>query len=120
MYHIILDTDFILHSIENKVDFFEEIKRISQFKYKICIIDRTLEELKNKKNEKLALSLLKNKVDIIQTKKDKPVDDLILSLESKNIVVCTSDKELKEKLKKRNIPVIHLRKRKYLVIENVL
>jgi len=35
-------------------------------------------------------------------------------------VVCTSDKELKEKLKKRNIPVIHLRKRKYLVIENVL
>ena len=120
MYFIILDTDFILHSIENRVDFFEELRRISQFKYNLCVIDKTLEELKNKKNEKLALSLLKNRVKIIKTKRDKKVDDLILELKTKNIIVCTTDKELKEKLKKRNIPVICLRKRKYLVIENVL
>lgn len=120
MYFIILDTDFILHSVDGKVDFSEELRRISSFKYKICILDKTLEELKGKKNEKLALALLKNKVDIIKTKKDRPVDDLILDLKRKNIIVCTTDKELKEKLKKRNIPVIYLRKRKYLVIENVL
>lgn len=120
MYSIILDTDFILHSIENRVDLFEEINRISNFSYKLYILDKTLEELKNKKNEKLALSLLKNRVNIIKTKKDKKVDDLILGLKRKKIIVCTTDKELKEKLKKRNIPVIHLRKRKYLVIKNVL
>ncbi|MEK6937228.1 MAG: hypothetical protein AABW58_04110 [Nanoarchaeota archaeon] len=120
MYTVILDTDFILHSIAEKVDFFNEIKRISDFTYKICIFDKTFEELKNKKNEKLALSLLKNKVKIIKTNSNEKVDNLILSLNKKNIIICTSDKELKEKLKKRNIPVIHLRKRKYLVIENVL
>ncbi len=120
MYSIILDTDFILHSIENKVDLFEEIRRISNFNYKLYILDKTLDELKNKKHEKLALTLLKNRVEIIKTKKDKIVDDLILGLKMKNMIICTTDKELKEKLKKRNIPVIHLRKRKYLVIENVL
>src|SRR3989344_1989127 len=120
MHSIILDTDFILHSVENKVDIFEEIKRIADFNYKIFILDKTLDELKGKKYEKMALNLIKNRVGIIETKKDKKVDDLLLELEIKNMVVCTTDKELKEKLKKRNIPVIHLRKKNHLVIENVL
>lgn len=120
MHYIILDTDFILHSINNNVDFFSEIKRIFEYNYKICIIDKTLDELKGKKNEKLALNIIKNKVSIIKTKKDDLVDNLILKLKIRNIVVCTTDKELKEKLKNRNIPVIHLRKGKYLVIKNVL
>jgi len=116
--NIILDTDFLLHSVRNKVDIFTELIRICSFPYKVCIFESTLEELKGKKDEKLARSFIKDRVNIIKSDKSKKVDDLVLKQE--NIVVCTTDKELKEKLKKRNIPVISLRQRKYLVIENVL
>jgi|SRR3989344_5044004 len=118
MYNLILDTDFLLHSVRNKVDIFSELKRICNFPYKLCIFDMTLNELKGKKDEKIALSFIKNRVNIIKTKQDKKVDDLIL--DQKNIAVCTNDKLLKEKLKKGSIPVITLRQKKYLVIENVL
>lgn len=120
MHKIILDTDFLLHSVENKVDFFSELKKICNFNYKIYILDKTLDELKNKKNEKLILKMLENKVEIIETSRDKGVDDLILGLNVDEIVVCTNDTKLKEKLKKRSIPTINLRQGKYLVIQNVL
>ena len=120
MYKIIIDTDFLLHSVTNKVDIFTELKRVCDFSFKVYIIDQTLRELKNKKNEKLALNLIKNKIEIIEIGKNKPVDDLIFGLDMTNLIVCTNDTKLKEKLKKRNIPIISLRQGKYLVIENVL
>ena len=120
MHQVIIDTDFLLHSVANKVDIFSELNRVCHFPFKVFIIDKTLKELKNKKNEKLALSLIKDKVELIKTKEDKSVDDLILDLTPENLVVCTNDTKLKEKLKKRNIPVIILRQGKYLVIDNVL
>lgn len=116
MVNIVLDTDFLLSSIEFKVDIFTELKRICNFPYQIAILDKTLEELENKKNSKLALSLIKSKnLNIITTKRDKIVDDLLL--EQKNIIVATQDKELKEKLKKRKLPVITIRQKKYLIME---
>ena len=116
--NVILDTDFLLHSVRNKVDIFAELKRICTFTYDVCIFESTLEELKGKKDEKLTRAFIKGKVSMIKDDKSKKVDELVLI--HKNIAVCTNDKELKEKLKKRDIPVISLRQRKYLVIENVL
>lgn len=116
MLNIVLDTDFLLSSIEFKVDIFTELKRICNFPYQIAVLDKTLEELENKKNSKLALNLIeKNKVKAITTKKDKIVDDLLL--EQNNIIVATQDKALKEKLKKRRLPIITIRQKKYLVME---
>jgi rRNA-processing protein FCF1 len=115
---IILDTDFLLHSVRNKVDIFAELKRICPFPYEVCIFESTLEELKGKKDETLARAFIKGRVNIIKSDKSKKVDELVLKQE--NIAVCTNDKELKEKLKKKNIPVITLRQSKYLVIDNVL
>ena len=120
MHKVILDTDFLIHSVENKVDFFSELKKILNFEYKLYILDKTLDELKNKKNEKLILKMLEKRVQIIETAKDKNVDELVLSLKEDNLIVCTNDKEFKEKLKKRSIPTINLRQGKYLVIQNVL
>ena len=120
MYKIIIDTDILLHCVTNKVDIFSELNRICDFSFKIYMIDQSLNELKNKKNAKLALNLIKNRVEIIETGKNKTVDDLILDLDMPNLIVCTNDAKLKEKLKKRNIPIITLRQGKYLVIKNVL
>ena len=113
---IILDTDFILTALKYKIDIISQIKNLN-LNYKIYIIDQTLNELKNKPLEKLAKQFIK-KINIIKTKRNKIVDDLIL--EQKNIIVATQDKALKEKLKKHKIPIITIRQKKYLILQNVL
>lgn len=123
---IILDTNFLLIPVQFKVDIFEEIKRISDFVYQLHIIDRSVEELekiiltgdtKDKTAAKIALKLIKfKKIDKIKTTGNKNVDELILDLARKDDIVATQDKELKQKLKKRSIPIIILRQRKFLEI----
>tara|TARA_Y100000310_G_scaffold186269_1_gene186351 strand:- start:8098 stop:8448 length:351 start_codon:yes stop_codon:yes gene_type:complete len=113
MYKIILDTDFLLTSIKFKVDIFSEINRICEFNYTLHIIDKTLDELKNKKLENIALKLIK-KLNIIKTNKDKTVDDLILELKEDNLIVATQDQELKKRLKKENIQIITIRQKNHL------
>ncbi|MBN1644871.1 nucleotide-binding protein [Candidatus Woesearchaeota archaeon] len=129
MKRIILDTDFLMHCAANKVDYIEELRRICDFKYQTYIIDKTLDELdniiekkkgKHKFNAKLAkLILNKKKISQIKTKKHKIVDKLILENTKKNTIVATMDANLKRVLKRKGIPVIVLRQRKYLSIIGV-
>ena len=77
----------------------------------------TLEELKGKPNEKLAIAYAK-RFKILKTDKDKPVDDLLLNYQ--NYVIATQDRALKEKLKKGGFSVITIRQNKFLVTDNVL
>jgi rRNA-processing protein FCF1 len=119
MYTIVLDTNIILDCLKFKIDLFKELERICNFKYEIKILDKTLDELKNKKNEKLALKLIKQKnIKLINTQKGY-VDDLLFNL-GENYVIATNDKALKTKLKSKNYPIITLRQKKYLIIQNVL
>ena len=112
---IILDTNAILYSIKYKIDLFTELERICHFPYTICIIDKTLEELKDKS----ALQLLKKKnVTLIKTSSSESVDNLILEYADKDTIVITQDKALKKKLKEKNIKLIVIRQKKYL--QNVL
>ena len=123
MKKIILDTNFLLIPGSLKVDIFAEIDRICLFKYQVCVLDKTINELKKlaegksktAKNAKLGLDLIKQKeVKIIKTENQKltHTDDLILALADKNTLVATQDRELKKRLK--SIPLIILRKKKYL------
>jgi rRNA-processing protein FCF1 len=62
MIKIILDTNFLMAISQFKIDIFEEIRRISDFKYQICILDKTIDELNNiirtqKGKNKLAANL---------------------------------------------------------------
>ena len=117
MYIIVLDTNIILDIIKFKVDIFQELKRICNFQYNLAILDKTLEELKNKKNSKLAFALIKKyKLKIIKTKQGY-VDSILANL-NKNYIIATNDQGLKKLLK--NKPYITLRQKKYLMIENVL
>ncbi len=114
---IILDTDFIINAVKNKIHLESSLKEISPEKCNIAIIDKTLDELKNKPYENLSKQLVAN-FEIINTKKDKTVDELILESckENKGIIVATQDRKLKEKLKKGCIPIITIRQQKYLVL----
>lgn len=114
---IVLDTDFILASLEFGIDIFSEIERIVDFNYEICVVDKTLQELKGKANEKLALELIKRMMVIKASDGDIRADDAILRIADNGSIVATQDKGLKEKLKNRKIGVITIRQKRYLVIE---
>ena len=121
MEKIILDTNFLLIPARFNVDIFSEIDRICG-KYKLYIIDKTVDELKkiidtgkgkDKDAAKLALGLVENrKVEKIKTK-EGTVDDLIISLDG--YIVATQDKELKRRLKEKDVKVISLRQKNYLI-----
>ena len=117
---IVLDTNIILDVLKFKVDLFEELKRICDFEYEIKILDKTLKELENKPNAKLAFRFIKEKnIKLINSKSAGYVDALLLELPQDYIIV-TNDKDLKRKLRKENRPIITLRQKKYLILENVL
>lgn len=111
MKRIVLDTDFILEALKNRIDVKVELARIMDYNYEICVLDRTLDELKGKKGEKLARTFIES-LKIIETSRDKSVDELLFGLN--DIIVATQDRELKEKLKNRDIAVITIRQRKFL------
>ena len=122
---IIIDTNFLLIPYQFKVDIFSEIRRICDFNYEICIIDKTIDELRkimmtpgrDKLGAVLALQLLTHhKVKKILTKKDKSVDDLIVDMAGKDILVATQDMELKKRLKKNKVRLIVMRQKKYLAL----
>ena len=113
MYKIILDTNFILSSLQFKIDFFEEIKRISKFPYTLHILQGTIKELENKKLGNLAINIIKEKnINIIKSE-NTYVDKDILNLKG-DYIIATNDKELINKLK---LPIIRMKQKKYLILE---
>jgi rRNA-processing protein FCF1 len=128
MKKILLDTNFLMIPASLKVDIFSEIRRIADFSYEICVLDKTIEELKaiierhkgrHGEAAKLALQLISKKnVKIIKTESIKNVDEIILeTANSKLFIVATQDSALKRKLKENHIPILVLRQKKYLKIE---
>ncbi|MFC1801603.1 PIN domain-containing protein [Nanoarchaeota archaeon] len=125
MKKIILDTNFLLIPAQFRVDIFTEIQRVADFKYQLCILDKTLIELKKIHQEqrgkykaavKLALDLIKKKKPkVIKTTSEKYVDDLLVEQSKKGAVIATQDIGLKRRLKK---PIITLRQKKRLVLIN--
>jgi|APSaa5957512622_1039677.scaffolds.fasta_scaffold00639_6 uncharacterized protein len=118
---IILDSNFLMLPFQFKIDIFSELERICEFKYEIAIIDRTIDELNDisKAESKAALKLIEIKqVKLIKTDKNTIVDNLIMDIVDKEKhIVATQDKELKQRLKEKNIPIITLRQKKYLNLQ---
>ncbi|MBU0627563.1 MAG: hypothetical protein KKC75_00090 [Nanoarchaeota archaeon] len=125
MKKIILDTNFLLIPVQFKVDIFSEIERVCLFRYKLYVVDKTIDELnkviekgnmKNKLAAKVALALIRQKkIDIIKTGEGK-VDDLIVGLLDKDYILATQDAELRKRALKKGNKVIFLRVKNYLVL----
>lgn len=124
---IILDTNFLMIPTTQKVDIFEELKRVCDFSFELFIVSKTIKELdkimidqsgKDKMAARLAKSLIDAKGVKIIDVPEGHVDDLILRVaKEKGYFVATQDKHLKERLRKDDVPVIFLRQKKYLVVE---
>ncbi|MBI5871740.1 hypothetical protein HZB88_01500 [archaeon] len=112
MQDIILDTNAIIGAVINKIDIQRELNRICYFRFRICVLDKTIRELeklinegdfKQKKCASLALKFIKAAgISILKTEGTGSADNEIARLGAKAIIV-TQDKELKKKLKGRKI-----------------
>ncbi len=107
----LLDTNFILTCLKQKIDFFEDLKFMGM---KILIPKQVIRELNGikKPEAQLALKLLeKNKfeeIDIGKGHVDKRIK--LFADNNKEVLVATLDRELKEKLKNSKI-IIREKKR---------
>ncbi len=121
MKKVILDTSFILDAVKFKIDL-DDIMNIINQPYEILIPDAVIHELmqiaKNKgktgSNAKVALEIIKKKKFKLIKTSETSADRAILTVADKDVIVGTSDKKLKESLKKRNINLILVRAKKHL------
>ncbi|RLE66874.1 MAG: hypothetical protein DRJ38_00555 [Thermoprotei archaeon] len=126
---VIVDTDIILHSLENKIDLVEEIRSIIEYPIQLCVLRSTIYELekiarigswRTSRMARIALKMLVNKnIEIIDDEclGDMPTDEKIVLLAEKlDAIVATDDRELRKKLEKKEIPVIYTREKKKLVL----
>lgn len=117
MIKIFIDTNFWLLPYIQKIDIFSEIERLLADKYEILVSESVIKELKKiqkKGNSKeriaaeIALILIEKKAKKIPNGKN--TDELILKIsEKENMIVCTNDKNLRKKLKEKNLKIIGMR-----------
>tara|TARA_Y100000034_G_scaffold35372_2_gene43377 strand:- start:3014 stop:3385 length:372 start_codon:yes stop_codon:yes gene_type:complete len=114
MKQVILDTNFILSSVKQKIDFFEEIKFMGiqiiipkQVINEINKIINSKKKLHFREDAKIAAKLIENnpfkEIDL----KQKYVDKGIIQFAEKNkdIIIATLDRELKNKIKNHKLVI---------------
>ncbi len=101
MKQILLDTNFILSCIKQKIDFFEEIYLMG---IQIIIPEQIINELKKLKKES-ALKLLENSKFKEISLKGKIVDNSIINYAKENpdIIIATLDRDIQKKIKNRKM-----------------
>jgi len=124
MKRIILDTNFLTIPYQFNIDIFEEIDRVVEGDYELTTLDCVVEELKRLEKSrgkdasaaKIALILIKQKnIKVIKTG-EKNVDIKIYNMADKNTIVATNDRNLRQRLKNKNVKVLYLRSKKHIVI----
>ena len=117
---IVLDTNFLVASINFKIDLFLELKGNDLFVTE-PVLDE-LAEIATKKSRdsaaaKLSLEMVKERGFNILETDEKEADLSLLEYGKKGYTVATQDKKLREKLRKANVKIIYIRQRKYLFLE---
>ena len=113
MKKLMLDTNFLVLPFQFQVDPFEEFDKIFTENYNLYTIDKCISEAKTIENNSyssLVTKLIEKKpIEVIDTSSSKNADDLLLEFSERGYVVCTNDRELRERIKKKGSPVVILR-----------
>ena len=107
---VVLDTNFLLLPAKQRIDIFEEMRRIIEGTYELTVASGTQAELAriaerqdaDGKAAAVALQLLKEKkVRTLKSRKlFKEVDDFLIALaQEQGVIVATMDRELQKKLR---------------------
>ena len=113
----LLDTNFLLLPGMFGVDIFSELKAFERPEfYTIEGVITELERLSRRnKDAKTALLFIKKEgVEVIPTPKNLPTDDALVELGQKGFVVCTQDRVLIQKLRRKNCRIVTMRQQKYV------
>lgn len=120
---VILDSNFLIDILRFKLDL-DNIKEICG-RCELIVFDSVVDELekiskskgKNGQYARLALKILKLKNIKILKIEGKDVDETILNFVNRDMVVATNDRELRKKLKVKDIKTIYIRNKKRMVME---
>lgn len=118
----LLDANFLLLPGQFKADIFEQLEEFGSGQlYTLNLVIEELERLSKGRsrsagNARIALQLVKSKGVKILHAKGRGADAAIKRLAGKGYyIVCTQDRALIKALKKKRVPVITLRQKKYLM-----
>ncbi len=114
---VVLDANALLMPFQFKINLDREIKRLLG-EVTVFVPSSVLGELANStdKNSRAAIALAR-KYGIVET--ELRGDDAVLDIATqRQAAVVTNDKELIARLRERNLPVVRLRSRKYLVADD--
>jgi len=128
---IILDANAFFVPVTFNIDIFEELRKVLNRNFEPVLLSPTLEELeristrgspKMRKQAENALRLTqKCRVLKISHRDEIPVDDLIVQVASNHkYAVFTNDRQLRNRLRDINVPVIYVRQKSRLEIDGRL
>ncbi len=119
---ILMDSNFLLIPGRFKVDVFKELQLFGRPEpHTLDLVVKELEEIAKKpgrdaKHAHMGLFLLDSReVNIIKTKGRNADREIERVAKEEGFIVCTQDRELIKRLRKKGVRVISLRQRKYLV-----
>lgn len=112
------------------VDIVMELQNMLPSYYDLIVPSVVIDELttlkkKSKGKNKLAASIAytianKEPFNIVNIKKTDHVDNLLLKFCNDTDVLCTNDKILRKRARKRNITVVYLRQHRYLEVDGYI
>lgn len=119
---VLLDSNFLLIPGRFRVDVFKELQLFGRPEpYTLDLVVKEIEGIAKKpgrdaKYAHMGLFLLDSKgVNIIKTKARNTDREIERIAKEEGFIVCTQDRELIKRLRKKGVRIISLRQRKYLV-----
>ncbi len=126
----VVDTNFLMMMFQLNIDVVEELKSLLPSYYDLIVPSVVINELtvlkgKSKGKDKLAASVAlqitkKEPFVIDEIDKTDHVDNLLLNYCKDEDVLCTNDKNLHNRARKRGITVIYLRQHRFLEVDGYL
>jgi rRNA-processing protein FCF1 len=128
---IILDANALFVPVQFKIDILEELKKLLNRNFEPILLSPTRRELERitvedspetRKQAGYALKLAEKCTFLeVQQEKNTPTDDLIVQVASKHkYAVFTNDRQLRNRLRDINVPVIYVRQKSRLEIDGRL
>lgn len=117
MRKVFLDANFLILPFQFNVDIWSELDRVIGEQYEVYTANRVFNEALNVEDGKyhgMVKRLVEEAgVEFVDMPSDRSVDDTLVEMAGQYIV-CTNDKELRERLDDQGKPHIYLRQKNHL------
>lgn len=117
---ILLDTNFLVAPFQMSVSVFDQLEQLYP-EAQIYTLEDVIQEAKSiesgRYGELVQKLIEQQEVEVLETEGEGEVDDLLVEL-CDEFLVATNDKELKDRIKAQGRPVMIVRSKDHLEVEN--